>query len=49
VIEEELNRLDPEHIRDLALIGLDLIKGSRTPGTPALNNAMIEKLKSNLW
>lgn len=45
VLEEELNRIDPEHIKDLALIGLDMLKGGRTPGTLPINNQLIEQLK----
>lgn len=45
VLEEELSRIDPQHIKDLALIGLDMLKAGRTPGTIPINNHLIQNLR----
>jgi hypothetical protein len=45
VIENELNRMDNQHVRDLAMIGLDKVKAGRLASVPPFDQKTIDDLK----
>lgn len=48
VIERQINQMDNQHIRDLAIIGLDKVKAGRLPAGNQMDEKTIEDLKRNL-